>query len=104
MDEVYTTEQATEDGILVSVAETNPDWGEGPFSHITANLMSHGYYEEDGSPRLVNLMNLLNQALTICRGKPEDWLCRIRVEFPVGELELQRLGPDIRPQHPRSCR
>ncbi|MCJ2530794.1 MAG: hypothetical protein LN413_00535 [Candidatus Thermoplasmatota archaeon] len=92
---VYTSAQATEDGVLVSVAAMNKDWVQGPFSHITANLMAHGYYEEDGSPRLVNVMDLLNQALKIVRKDAlipgadsivlTDWYYSGKIEFPDGQ-------------------
>ncbi|MEE9593746.1 MAG: hypothetical protein V3W28_09220 [Thermoplasmata archaeon] len=81
---VYTTAQATEDGVLLSVAEMNKDWAQGPFSHITANLMAKGYYEVLGVPRLVNVMDLLNQALGIARGKPADRFYSGQVELPDG--------------------
>ncbi len=80
----YTSEQATKDGVLVSVAAINPKWGKGAFSHITANLLDRGYREEDGSPRLVNIVDLLNQALTICKGTDADHFYSGRIEFPDG--------------------
>ncbi len=81
----YTSEQATKDGVLVSVAALNPDWGKGAFSHITANLLSRGYHEADGSMRLVNVVDLLNQALTICKGTDADHFYSGRIEFPDGQ-------------------
>lgn len=81
----YTSEQATADGVLVSVESLSPKWAEGPFSHITANLLNEGYREEDGSPRLVNVVDLLIQALRICQSKSADHLYSGRIEFPDGQ-------------------
>lgn len=81
----YTTEQATADGVLVDLTTVNPEWAKGPFSHVTPNLLSLGYREWDGSVRAVNVVDLLNQALTICRGKAADWFYSGHIEFPDGQ-------------------
>jgi len=43
----YTSGQAVEDGFLLDVRILNPNWkaGFGLISHITTNLLSHGYWE-----------------------------------------------------------
>lgn len=88
----YTSEQATADGVLVAVSSLNSQWGDGPFSHITANLLSQGYREEDGSPRLVNVLDLLNQALKICQSKPANHFYSGRIEFPDGQRRKIFIG------------
>ena len=88
----YTSEQATADGVLMGVSSLNPPWGKGPFSHITSNLLSQGYREEDGSSRLVNVVDLLNQALKICQSKPADHFYSGRIEFPDGSQRKIFIG------------
>ncbi len=41
---VHTSEQATEDGILLDIRKVNPEWEKGIFSHITINLLHTGGY------------------------------------------------------------
>lgn len=86
----YTTEQAEKDGILVSTAGMNADWADGPFSHITANLLELGYREENGDVRVVNVIDLLNQALIICQRLSKvrkDHLYTGQVELPSGKKQ-----------------
>ena len=88
----YTSEQATEDGILLETKILkNKIKGieNGPFSHITVNLLKKGGYmteDENGIEfNFPNLLDLLTQALQIGRrGKKGDWMHSGRIETPNG--------------------
>ena len=84
----YTSDQATDDGILFDICKVNPKWQRGIFSHVTVNLMTHGYYNED-TVNLPNLLDLLNQSLAIvCRESnnftKHDWFFSGEIELPSG--------------------
>ena len=90
---VHTSEEATEDGILFDIRKVNPDWGKGIFSHITVNLMSScGYFNEDRTLNIPNLLDLLNQSLEIVRKKSDnftehDWFFEGEIELPSGNRQ-----------------
>lgn len=89
----YSIEQATEDGILFDIRKVNPEWEKGIFSHVTVNLMTTcGYFNEDDTLNVPNLLDLLNQSLAIVRRKSEnftkqDWFFEGEIELPSGERE-----------------
>ena len=62
----YTSEQAEEDGILFNITKLNPAWEKGLFNFVTVNLLNQGYFEGD-QIRMVNLVDLLNQANEIVK-------------------------------------
>ena len=90
---VHTSEQATEDGILFDIRKVNPEWEKGIFSHITVNLMSRcGYFNEDRTLNIPNLLDLLNQSLNIVRKKSDnfqkhDWHFDGEIELPSGNKQ-----------------
>lgn len=87
---VYTSDQATEDGILFDITKVNPEWEKGIFSHITINLLhTGGYFNEDKTLNIPNLLDLLNQSLNIVRKKSKDftehdWFFEGEIELPSG--------------------
>ena len=90
---VHTSDEATEDGILFDIRKLNPDWEKGIFSHITVNLMSScGYFNEDRTLNIPNLLDLLNQSLEIVRKKSDnftehDWFFEGVIELPSGSRQ-----------------
>lgn len=90
---VYTSDQATEDGILFDVRKVNPAWEKGIFSHVTVNLMATcGYFNDDGTLNIPNLLDLLNQSLNIVRKKSDnfkkhDWFFDGEIELPSGNCQ-----------------
>ena len=90
---VYTSDQATQDGILFDIRKLNPAWEKGIFSHITVNLMSRcGYFNEDRTLNIPNLLDLLNQSLEIVRKKSDnftehDWFFKGEIELPSGNRQ-----------------
>ena len=90
---VYTSDQATEDGILFDITKVNPEWGKGIFSHITVNLMATcGYFNDDNTVNIPNLLDLLNQSNQIVRKKSDnftkhDWFFEGEVELPSGNRQ-----------------
>jgi len=90
---VHTNEQATEDGILLDIRKVNPEWEKGIFSHITINLLhTGGYFNEDKTINIPNLLDLLNQSLEIVRKKSKnftehDWFFEGEIELPSGNRQ-----------------
>jgi hypothetical protein len=85
----YTSDQATDDGILFDIRKVNSKWERGIFSHVTVNLMAHGYYNEDDTVNLPNLLDLLNQSLQIVKRESKnftkhDWFFEGQIELPSG--------------------
>ena len=84
----YTSEQATEDGVLFDIRKVNPAWEKGIFSHVTTNLLQvGGYFNEDKSLNIPNLLDLLNQSLEIVRKKSKNftehnWFFEGEIELP----------------------
>ena len=57
----------------------------GLFSYVTVNLLSKGYFNEDGSVNLPNILDLLNQAVQIVRRAcVQDWFYSGVIELPNG--------------------
>ena len=89
----YTSAQAVADGILVDIREVNPQWERGIFSHVTTDLLATcGYYNEDRTFNIPNLLDLLNQSLEIVRRESDnfqkaDWFFSGSVELPSGEKQ-----------------
>ncbi len=86
--DVYTSEQAEEDGVLVDITRTNPSWKMGLFNYVTSNLLCKGYIKED-KIYPVCVCDLLNQALEIVRIETKDFTVPDtffsgKVEFPDG--------------------
>ena len=94
----YTSEQATEDGILLDIRTVNPEWERGIFSHVTTNLLtSCGYFNEDTTVNIPNLLDLLNQSVEIVRRKSDNFTKYDRffegeIELPSGEQRLVFIG------------
>lgn len=82
----YTSNQAEDDGILFDITKLNPDWKKGIFNYVTTNLMSQGYMENDGNVRIVNLLDLLNQANQIVRKASDNF--KTFDSFFSGSIEL----------------
>ena len=83
---VYTSEDAVEDGILVDLATIDPKWEKGLFRYVTTNLLSRGYM--NGSAiNVVNLVDLLNQALQIVKKRSHDFTDPME-SFYDGDIEL----------------
>lgn len=85
----YTIAQAEEDGILVNLGTVNASWKAGPFSHMTTNLLSKGYEDEEGNLNIPCLQDLLSQAHQIVQRKSQqftvqDWFYSGRIELPSG--------------------
>lgn len=88
----YTSEQAEEDGYLFDISKLNEKWKKGLFNYVTTNLLNKGYLEEKGEIRLVNLVDLLNQALQIVKKKSNnfkdfDYFFAGEIELPSGEKQ-----------------
>lgn len=89
----YSSEQATEDGILLDIRKVNPEWERGIFSHVTTNLLhTGGYLNEDKSLNIPNLLDLLNQSIEIVRRKSEnftkhDWFFDGKIKLPSGSRQ-----------------
>lgn len=88
----YTSEDAEEDAILFDVSKLDEKWKKGLFNYVTTNLLSKGYLEENGEIRLVNLVDLLNQALQIVKKKSDDfkkfdYFFDGEIELPSGEKQ-----------------
>jgi hypothetical protein len=88
----YTSEQAEEDGILFNITKLNPSWERGIFNFVTVNLLNQGYFEEDGKIRMVNLVDLLNQANEIVKKATKnftkfDSFFSGNIELPSGKQQ-----------------
>ena len=87
----YTSKQAEEDGMLFDITSLNPHWKKGLFNYVTINLLSKGYYKED-EINIPNLLDLLNQANQIVRGKSKNFTefdsfyCG-KIELPSGIMQ-----------------
>ena len=81
----YSSNQAVEDGFLLDVSVINPKWKNGIISHITTNLLGRGYFKEDKSLNVPNIVDLLNQAAQIIKsGVKGDWFYSGIIELPDG--------------------
>jgi len=89
--DVYTSEQAEEDGFLVDLTKINPAWSKGLFNYVTTNLLSKGYMPND-QLSIPCILDLLNQALNIVRLRSKgfkefDTFFSGHVELPTGEKQ-----------------
>jgi hypothetical protein len=87
----YGIEDAESDGVLFRIFHVNPEWEKGIFSHITSNLLSHGY-EQQGVINMPNLLDLLNQCAQLVRKQSDDYTTRDskysgKIELPNGEKQ-----------------
>jgi hypothetical protein len=81
---VYTSEMATDDGILFALDKLQLR-GPNIFSHVTTNLLNQGYLTND-KVNVPNLLDLLNQALNIIRKSGvRDWMYSGDIETPEDE-------------------
>lgn len=87
---VYTSEQATEDGVLFDITTLNEAWKQGLFRYVTANLLDQGYYIDstEGSREIniPNLLDLLNQANQIVRRESKEYT--VAEDIYIGTIEL----------------
>lgn len=86
--DVYTSEQAEEDGLLVDLTKINPKWGKGLFNYVTSNLLSKGYMQDD-KINVACVLDLLNQAINIVRTRSKnfkeyDTFFSGTIELPTG--------------------
>ena len=88
----YTSADAVEDGVLFDITQINPEWEKGLIRFITTNLLSRGYIQ-DGEVNIPNVLDLLNQALSIVREgsknfseRPDTFYCG-KIELPNGESQ-----------------
>lgn len=80
----YTSEQATDDGFLLDLSTLPLKPKNGVFSHITTNLLGKGYWNQDKTLNIPNIIDLLNQALRIMRLRAKDWFYSGKIELPSG--------------------
>jgi hypothetical protein len=90
--DVYTSEQAEEDGLLVDLTKINPKWGRGLFNYVTSNLLSKGYMQDD-KISIPCVIDLLNQAINIVKTRSKDFkeydtFFSGTVELPTGAKQL----------------
>ncbi len=89
----YTSEEATEDGLLFAIETVNKNWAKnGLISHITTTLLTKGYMSTASTgAQLINinkLVDLLNQAIQIVkRANRQDWFYNGRIELPNGDKQ-----------------
>jgi hypothetical protein len=94
----YTSNQAEDDGFLFDITKLNPDWKKGIFNYVTTNLMNQGYMEKDfPGVRIVNLLDLLNQANQIVRKASDnfknfDSFFSGSIELPSGKQQKIFIG------------
>ncbi len=84
---IYLSEDAVTDGILVDITQINPEWERGIFKYVTTNLMQQGYFTEDGSINIPNLLDLLNQSNEMIR-KASHGFKDPKETFYSGNIEL----------------
>jgi hypothetical protein len=85
---VYTSDQATEDGILFDLDLMQQCRTRGypsPLKYVTTNLLSKGYWNENETLNIPNIIDLITQALRIFDKKPkDDWFVSGMIELPSG--------------------
>ena len=90
----YSSNQAEDDGVLVSVERINSEWGKGPINFITTNLLHQGgYIDEKNNINLPCLLDLLNQCLSILKTKTKnftemDWFFSGEIKLPSGSKQV----------------
>lgn len=92
---VYTSDQAVDDGILfdldqLSHRKLSPSKAaKTPLKFATINLLSNGYFNEDKSLNIPNIMDMLTQANIILNRKPaDDYFVTGHIELPSGSKRL----------------
>jgi len=87
----YTSNEASEDGMLFDIRELDSNWKFGIFTYVTTNLMQqHDYIQrvEDGEKvNIPNMLDLLNQANEIVR-KASNNFKDSKEPFYSGNIEL----------------
>jgi len=88
---VYTSDQATEDGILFDLDLIKKYWAReapSPLKYVTTNLLSKGYWNKDGTLNIPNIIDLVTQSLKILAKKPQnDWFVSGVIELPSGSKQ-----------------
>ena len=92
----YSSEQATEDGMLFDLLQLNPDWKAGLFRYVTSNLMDKGYLLQD-KVNVASVYDLLRQCLHIVKEKSNnfkdfDTFFSGIIELPSGEKQKVFIG------------
>lgn len=87
----YTSNEASEDGMLFDIRELNSVWKADIFTYVTTNLMQeHDYIQrlDDGEEiNIPNMLDLLNQANEIVRKASNDFK-DAKEPFYSGTIEL----------------
>ena len=87
----YTSQEASEDGMLFDIRELNSVWKTGIFTYVTTNLMQeHDYIqriEDREEINIPNMLDLLNQANEIVR-KASDNFKDTKEPLYSGNIEL----------------
>ena len=92
----YSSEQATEDGMLFDLLQLNSDWKAGLFRYVTTNLMDKGYLLQD-KVNVASVYDLLRQCLHIVKEKSNnfkdfDTFFSGIIELPSGEKQKVFIG------------
>ena len=84
----YTSDQATEDGILFDLdlmQQYRTRGSPSPLKYVTTNLLSKGYWNKDETLNIPNMIDLITQSLKIFAKKPKnDWFVSGVIELPLG--------------------
>jgi hypothetical protein len=91
----YTSDQATEDGLLFDLDLVLPHRisspsrvAETPLKFITSGLLAKGYANPDGSFNVANMMDLVEQGNVIMSKMPQgDRFASGRIELPSGDKQ-----------------
>ena len=86
----YTSEQATEDGILFDLDQLLKHEFSPKFflKYITSNLLSKGYQTDDQKINILNLADLITQAAHIFQHKADiDSFISGTIELPSGQKQ-----------------
>ena len=87
----YTSNEASEDGMLFDIRELDSSWKAGIFTYVTTNLMQqHDYIqriEDSEKVNIPNMLDLLNQANEIVRKSSNDFK-DTKEPFYSGHIEL----------------
>lgn len=91
----YTSNEASEDGMLFDIRELDSSWKAGIFTYVTTNLMQeHDYIqriEDCEKVNISNMLDLLNQANEIVR-KSSNNFKDTKEPFYSGNIELPSGG------------
>lgn len=87
----YTSNEASEDGMLFDIRELDSNWKAGIFTYVTTNLMQeHDYVQrikDSEEINIPNMLDLLNQANEIVR-KASDNFKDAKEPFYSGNIEI----------------